>query len=200
MTQVKAHTFGHFAIVYAGSFYPPKRVISPIMAALKLLETDNSDVQDWYFHYYGPHEDHVRSEATRFGVSNRVVFHGNVPRSEVLSALRGAALAVVITSVLEDASCEDQSIVTGKLFESIGQGTPMLVIAPPNGDIHHVVETTGLTRTLVGTDIDGIASFLRGAMRGHVPKRKFPEAYSLTNIVTKLDAVLRDITTTQNAG
>ena len=152
---------------------------------------------EWYFHYFGPHEDHVRSEANRFGVSQRVVFHGNVPRSEVLSALRGAGLAVVITSILEGASPEDEGIVPGKLFEIIGQGTPILLIAPPSGDIHHIVETTGLTRTLPGNDIDGIAEFIRGAMRGHVPERKFPEAYSWANIVKKFDAVLRDIIDTE---
>ena len=54
MGRVRSHDFGHFAIVYTGSFYPPKRVISPVMEALARLKaatTESAGV--WYFHYYG---------------------------------------------------------------------------------------------------------------------------------------------------
>ena len=38
MAEVKPYEFGHFAIVYAGNFYPPKRVITPVMQALNVLK------------------------------------------------------------------------------------------------------------------------------------------------------------------
>src|SRR5439155_3501140 len=102
LAEVKPHNFGHFAIVYAGNFYPPERVITPILAALKHLE-ENGKSDGWYFHYYGD-DAHVREEAVRLGVVNRVKLHGRVSRSEAISAVRGANIAVVITSVLENAS------------------------------------------------------------------------------------------------
>ena len=37
LAKVEPHDFGHFAIVYTGSLWPPKRVISPVMAALRRL-------------------------------------------------------------------------------------------------------------------------------------------------------------------
>ena len=40
--------------------------------------------QAWFFHYYGRDESHVREQAERFGVSDRVVLHGRVSRHEVL--------------------------------------------------------------------------------------------------------------------
>src|SRR5207244_10587314 len=58
LAEVKAHNFGHFAIVYAGNFYPPERVITPVLAALKHLEV-NGKSDEWYFHYYGD-DAHVR--------------------------------------------------------------------------------------------------------------------------------------------
>src|SRR5688572_7711072 len=75
LCNVQPYDFGHFAIVYAGIFYPPERVITPILEALKLLEqNDGSD--RWYFHYYGHDEQYVRQQAAMLGVSNRVKVHG----------------------------------------------------------------------------------------------------------------------------
>src|SRR4030095_8851726 len=93
---VEPYNFGHFAIVYTGAFYPPKRVITPVMTALKRLkETATDGSAEWYFHYFGGGEAHVRDEADRFGVMDRVVLHGTVSRTEALAAVRGASVAVV---------------------------------------------------------------------------------------------------------
>ena len=125
MADVRPHEFGHFAIVYAGIFYPPTRQISPVTAALGLLREDGLGAKptaDWRFHYYGPQEEHVRASARQFGVLDRVVCHGFVSRAEALSALQGAGIAVVITSVADEGSREDQGTVTSKLFDALGLG------------------------------------------------------------------------------
>jgi glycosyltransferase involved in cell wall biosynthesis len=194
LASVEAHSFGHFAIVYAGAFYPPTRVISPVMAALgRIKETSDVSTPEWYFHYFGQDENHVRNEANRFGVLDRVVFHGYVPRAEVLAALRGAGLSIVITSIFEDSSRELDGMVTGKLFEIVGLGTPVLLVAPPTGDIHRVAETTDLIHSFTGTDIDGIADFFRGAIHGLVARGKSPAPYAWANIAKTMDSVLREV-------
>jgi glycosyltransferase involved in cell wall biosynthesis len=192
LADVAPHDFGHFAIVYTGSFYPPKRVITPVMASLKRLkETIHNAKSEWYFHYYGEHENHVREEARRFGMLERVVLHGSVPRTEVLSAVRGASIAVVITSVAEEASLEDRGIVTGKVFEALGLRTPILLIAPSNSDVEAIAETTGVARSFRGNDTDRIVSFLIDAILGRVPEPKRFETYTWPNIAKRLDVVLR---------
>jgi glycosyltransferase involved in cell wall biosynthesis len=190
LADVKPHNFGHFAIVYAGNFYPPKRVISPIMAALKRLLKEE---REWHFHYYGGHENHICEEAKRFEVMERVVLHGNVPRVEALSAVRGAGITVVITSVAEDIALEDQGIVPGKVFEALGLGTPILMVAPPGSDIEIIGKTIGLAQRCVGNDIDGIVSVLKNTMLGNVAVLKDPEDYAWTNIAQQLDSVLRTV-------
>jgi glycosyltransferase involved in cell wall biosynthesis len=192
LTCVEPYAFGHFAIVYAGNFYPPKRVISPVMAALKVLnETVTGRSREWYFHYYGMHQNHVSEAAKRFGLMERVVLHGIVPRTEALSALRGAAVAVVITSVFEEASLEDKGIVTGKVFEIIGLGTPVLLVAPADSDARGIAENTGLAQSFTGSNTDGMASFLRDIIFGRNPKPTNLEAYAWPNIAKMLDAILR---------
>jgi glycosyltransferase involved in cell wall biosynthesis len=202
MEQVKPYDFGHFAIVYTGVFYPPQRTITPILQALKAVRASRINQRTpWKFHYYGPQNEHVRVEAQRFGVLDRVELHGLVPRSEALAAIRGAGLTVVITSVLEETAdphevitngkLHDKAIVTGKLFDALGLGAPTLIVGPRGGDVDTIIETTGLARIIEAKNVDGIALFLEKAMSGQTPPPKNPEAYAWPNLIKNLDIVLR---------
>lgn len=194
MAAVKPRTFGHCVLVYTGIFYPPKRTISSFLAALKLLnEAPNRSVNEWFFHYYGVDEKHVREQAERFGLTDRIVFHGQVPRQEALSAVKGANLAVVITSVEEEETLEDKGIVTGKIFEAIGLGTPILLIAPVGSDARTITEPTGLVKSFSGTDVQGMASFLKDVVSGQVPQLKNIRICSWAVISKNLDALLRTV-------
>jgi glycosyltransferase involved in cell wall biosynthesis len=194
MAKVKPYEFGHFAIVYAGTFYPPQRVITPVMQALKRLkEEQSSGSVEWKLHYYGVHGGHVHKEALRFGITDKIVIHGRVPRAEALSAVRGSSVAVVITSVLEERAENreyDRVIVPGKLFEILGMRVPVLLIGPSGAVVDRIIETTGLTRKVTATNIDGMVSFMKELMSGVAPRAKSPDDYAWPNIIRKLDAVL----------
>jgi glycosyltransferase involved in cell wall biosynthesis len=191
MAAIKPYDFGHCAIVYTGIFYPPKRIISPFLSALKCLQESFSENRNgWYFHFYGAEENYVREEAKRFGLNDRVVLHGRVPRREALSAIKGASLAVVITSVAEQGSMSDRGIVTAKIYEAIGLRTPVLLITPEGSDATAVTEATGLVKSFTGADIQGMASFLKDVVCGQAPKPEDVEACSWTAISKNLDAVL----------
>ena len=192
LATIQAHHFGHFAIVYTGSLWPPTRPISPVMAALQRLKDVAPRQERWLFHYYGRRGVHVREEAERVGVADKVIVHELVPRATALEAVKGAGVAVVITSVASNATLEDNGMVTGKIFEAIGLGTPVLVIAPDGSDANVVVETTGLGRRYAASDVDGIASFLSDLMDGKSLEPKETAAYAWGNLVSTLDGVLRD--------
>jgi glycosyltransferase involved in cell wall biosynthesis len=196
MEAVKPYDFGHCAFVYTGIFYPPKRSISPFLAALKLLkEAPSGQAKEWYFHYYGPDERYVREEAGRFGLTDRFVLHGRVPRREALSAVKGANLSIVITSVEEEETLEDKGIVTGKIFEAIGLATPVLLIAPKGSDASTITESTGLVKSFAGTEIQGMVSFLKDVVRGQAPQPQNIESCSWAVISKNLDALLRGLVT-----
>ena len=192
MAAVKPHDFGHCSFVYTGIFYPPKRTISPFFAALKLLrESHRQNANEWYFHYYGVNDQHVRQQADRFGLSDRIVLHGRVPRGEALSAVKGANLALVITSVAAEETLEDKGIVTGKIFEAVGLATPVLLIAPVGSDATAITEPTGLVKRFSGTEMQGMLSFLKDVVRGQSPRPKNLEICSWSTISKKLDNLLR---------
>ena len=192
MAVIKPYDFGHCAFVYTGNFYPPKRVISPFLAALKhVQESLNVTNSKWYFHYYGGQERHAYEEAKRFGLTERTVLHGKVSQREALSAVKGARLALVVTSVEGQGTLEDKGIVTAKIFEAIGVGTPVLVIAPNGSDASVTTRDTGLVKSFPGSDILGMASFIKDVINGQSPKPKNVEIFSWTNIGKQLDTILR---------
>jgi glycosyltransferase involved in cell wall biosynthesis len=192
LEEIRPVDFRHFAIVYTGGFYPPKRVITPVMAALKhLAEANPESSKHWRFHYYGTQETHVREEARRFGVLEHVILHGRVSRVEALSALRGAAAAVVITSVSKESIQRDNGIITGKVFEPLGLKTPILLIAPPGSDATEIVEATGMGRRITGTDIEGIAQFFLDCARCRDRAHMRCSQYSWPILSSRLDSILR---------
>jgi glycosyltransferase involved in cell wall biosynthesis len=191
ISTVVPHDFGHFAIVYAGTFYPPKRVISPLMEALQRLKTENqAALPEWHFHYYGKHVNHVHREAERFNLLDKVVLHGNVARADALSAVAGAGLAVVIASVAEEDSWEMGGMVTGKIFETIGLATRFALIAPRNNDARTIAESTKLGAAFTATEVPAIASFFRSAMVNQAPKPNVLDTYGWTTIAKRFDALL----------
>jgi glycosyltransferase involved in cell wall biosynthesis len=194
LAHVKAAEFGHFAIVYTGVFYPPKRVITPVMQVLNRMKANLGRQNcEYFFHYYGPHGDHVRDQAQQHNVKDRVILHGEVPRPVALSGMRGAGAVVVITSVTEVGSSEEQGIVTGKIFEPIGLRVPILLISPTGSDAELMLRTTGLGRAFRANDLDGIAGFLRDLMSGRNLKAGNVAAYSWPEIATRLDRILRSV-------
>ena len=192
LEEVAPHEFGHFAIVYTGNFYPPKRVISPIFKALSRLKESKIDpLEEWYFHYYGPREKYVREEAIRFGILERVILHGTVPRSEALAAVRGAGTVVVITSVANEITSGDKGIVTSKIFDALGLGARMLLISPPGSDVEAITENNKLVNRFEANNTDGMARFLKDMLGRPVSEIRICEDYAWTNIAKKLDSVLR---------
>ncbi len=199
LAGVPRHSFGHFAIVYAGLFYPPKRGIEPLMAALKCVDRLGGNEIPWAFHYYGHQVDYVRGAARDSEVEHRVVVHGSVPRPDALSAVKGANIAVVISSVYEQSSLQDKGIVTGKVFDAIGLGTPLLVIAPEGSDLEGVLAATGLGGRFSGTEMERMAAFLRDSMNGGAPRASTAEIFGWPGIVEQLDGVLRKVLVAREA-
>lgn len=189
--DVTAPPHDHFAIVYAGEFYPPKRTIDPLMRALFRIDGENQIDRDWRFHYYGSGTAHVQAAAQAAGLpASRLVIHGRVSRRTALEGVASADLAVVVTTVDREATLAERGIVTSKIHEAVGLGRQMLVIAPPGSDVETVLAETGLGRRFSGDDLEEIVSFIVSRARGaHVPARS-PERYEWRNIAQRLDEIL----------
>lgn len=199
LANVIPHDFGHFAFVYAGTFYPPNVVIAPVVRALAIVEREDPR-GDWRFHYYGANVAHVSREFADAGLQHRLVAHGPVSRQEALSAVAGAGMPIVITSVVDPAPRGEKAIVTGKLFEFVGLRKPALLVAPPGSDAEEIANVAGLIGRFSGREPERMAAFMRDAMSGRSLLAKTPEAFAWPAIAPALDAILRRVASSRAAG
>lgn len=190
--RVEAERFDHFALVYAGTLYPPKRVLDPVLRALAAYAR-RPGARPAKLHYYGDYGDPVRQAAANCGASSLVVVHGRVPRADALRAQKGAGLLVVVASVEPEGSLADRGVVTGKVFDCMALGRPALVVAPRGSDLYGIADTAGGMRCFTGADEAGMTRCLAEAAEGRAPVPRRPAAYRWDAIGRDLDRALREV-------
>jgi len=84
------------------------------------------------------------------------------------------------------------SIITGKLFEYLASGKPIICIGPVDGDAAGIIEETGHGRTFSYDDSVGIAEYLTSlSLNPVISEKASPAKYSRENLVKKVIALLK---------
>ncbi|MBP7827274.1 MAG: glycosyltransferase [Verrucomicrobia bacterium] len=184
--------FDDFAVVYAGRFYPPKRTIHPIIAAVVQANKERAQTRPVRLHYFGGDYSHVQSAAAELGADAWVVNHGNVSRKNVLAALGGAGAAAVITTIEPTTAQNDMGIIPAKLFEAVGARTPVLLVSPEVSDATRLVREHSLGGAFSGSATVAMGQWLAqlsiGSASGSIGNR---ERFSWITVGTQLDSFLR---------
>lgn len=177
------------ALVYAGTLVPPKRTLDPVFQALSALkESRLPESSIPTVHYFGPNGALAMDSARKFGADDYLQVWGNRPRREALAALKAAHLAVVVTSVFDEKGAPIQGVITGKVFEALALGRPILLIAPSQSDAATVIGPHGVRCS--GSDIDGICAAIRTYVGKWHTDYDPPPEYSWSSIARNLDCAL----------
>lgn len=113
-----------FRIVYTGSIYTGRRDPSPLFRAiLQLHDRGQVTPQQLRIIFYGNNSD-MSLMAKRFNILDYVEYGGFLPRQEVLCFQRDADALLF----LEFESDNARGILTGKLFEYLFAGPPILAV------------------------------------------------------------------------
>lgn len=114
----------------------------------------------------GP-QDHRDAEAVeQAGLDDIVDYRGNLTRGDALALQREADGLVLLTS-------RDVCEATGKLFEYLAAGRPILALAAGN-EAARIVEETGTGITVDPDDVDGVATAVASLARGDLGERYAP--------------------------
>lgn len=117
---------GEFLIVHTGIFFRSKRNPDVFFAGLALTMRDLDARQlrprVWLL---GPDEPWVREQVAAYGLQDVVEFRGQRPYQEALAAQRGADLLLFVDWM----DPEGEGMLTGKLFEYLSTGRPILCVA-----------------------------------------------------------------------
>ncbi len=123
-----------FRMVYLGNIYSKKRDPKPLFQAICQISQDPfyslllSKLQVWF---YGPEMGDVPSLIREFKVEQWVKLGGAVRRTDALRIQRDANALLFLSW----SDPEVDGIVTGKLFEYLAAGTPVVAIGAPRAGV-----------------------------------------------------------------
>ncbi len=133
-------------IVYTGTIYEGKRDPSPLFSALSAL---SKEVQSRiYIYFYGRYLEPVRELGRRYGIEHLVVTHPAVPYKRALELQ--AEADVLLLLLWNDP--KEKGVYTGKLFEYIGAGRPILAVGPKDNVAAELINKYGFGMVVSSTD------------------------------------------------
>lgn len=110
---------------------------------------------------YGPGGRDEHEAASLAGVTDMVEFRGARTHAEVLSAMSGADVLLLLVGEGHEAS------IPSKLYEYLAVERPILMAGPPSCAAADVIRETGMGEVVAHDDTDALASYLRRMLRGH---------------------------------
>jgi glycosyltransferase involved in cell wall biosynthesis len=192
LSGIVPRSFSDRAMVYAGCLLPPLRTLDPVLRAMALVAQRAGKAQiPMKLHFFGDGGRTVAERASELGLESRVADHGRVSRRSALEALAGAHLVVVVESVLDNVNAAGRGVIPGKVFEALGLGKRILVIAPNGADVEEIVGESG--RRFSGRQTREIADHL---VESTAPERPCavtpPTRYSWEQLAVAYDGILQD--------
>lgn len=129
-----------FTILYTGMMYPGKRDPRLFFEALASCAAKGKvSPSILRVVFYGPNHDVTMGMARKAGVEAFVEYHDRVPRPMSLALQRSADILLQLEWVDERA----KGFYTGKFFEYLGAGRPILAVGPKGGVVEETLRRTG---------------------------------------------------------
>jgi len=125
---VKPRKFSKFTILYSGSIWPYRRPTYFLYAVSNWLKNHPYLRQKVAINFLGRIDDETKSLITRESLHDVVNILGHRPHKECLALVIGAN-ALLLT--IDEGGGE--AILTGKIFEYLASGRPILALVPPSG-------------------------------------------------------------------
>ncbi len=177
------------SIAYVGTLYAG-RSLSSLFAAMRQLSIESPDAaKSLRLNIAGalesPHKERMQAEIDSQGVAHMVNLVGLLPRASALELLNQSNLAIVLA--------QDQPLcVPAKVYESVGLGTPTLVIAESNSAASNEAHRIGAF-AVEGEDVAGIKALLVDMLSGKIPSTLKPRArISYEELAVDMDRLLRE--------
>jgi glycosyltransferase involved in cell wall biosynthesis len=168
-------TPGDLRIAFMGHMYPAHSDPAPLLDALVLTAQMGEAASRITFDVIGGEASFAVAEVATRGLGDRVRFLGYRPHTEALALLARRDAGVVL---IRDAPGAKASY-TGKIFEYLGVGMPILVVGPTDGVAAELVRESGGGRTVAYGDpracAQALAQMAEAKAAGAVPTRPNPD-------------------------
>ena len=139
-----------FRITHAGSFFG-RRDPRPFLEALAGSELDV------VARFVGDFRSSDREWAHQRGLDDRLELVSYAPRAESLRLQRDSEALLLL---VPDADGRGRGVLSGKVFEYLAAGRPILAVVPPDGAAADLVRSAGAGVVVAPDDVEGMRSAL----------------------------------------
>jgi glycosyltransferase involved in cell wall biosynthesis len=158
-----------FRITHTGSFFG-KRDPRPFLQALADSELDV------VARFVGDFRSTDAEWAESLDLGDRLQLVGYAPRAEALRLQRESEALLLL---IPDAGGRGKGVLSGKVFEYLAAGRPILAVVPPDGAASELIRETGAGVVVAPDDVDGIREALAGLhtrfLNGGLPSVELPD-------------------------
>lgn len=144
-----------FDVTHVGSLYASRNPTVLWRALRRLLE--EGAVPELRIRLVGTVDPNVRRSLRRHGLAERTQFVSYVPHEEAVAYMRRAGLLLLS---IEDFPAAD-GMMTGKIYEYLASGRPVVGVGPPTGDAAALLRTTDGGRLFGREEASGLAQYIR---------------------------------------
>ena len=174
-----------FTITYVGTLsdiYP----VSGFLDSLKIFKEKGNEFK---FRFIGTVSQNQKELIRTVIGDSSLEF---IPYVEHIEAIKFLFKTSVLLLIIPDHQ-SNKSIITGKIFEYIASGKPIICIGPVDGDAARIIEDTGHGRTFSYIDCKGISEYLLTFISDLTIKEKTsPAAFSRRELTGKISQLLSD--------
>jgi len=146
---------GPLRIAFMGRFYATTDP-TPFLDALALVKARGSAAHDARLEIVGQVSQPLIDAVSSRRLTDRVAMHGFRPHREALKMVAQADAGLVVITERPGA----ESIYSGKLFEYLGMGVPVLLCGPTTGVAASLVREAGAGTVVAYHDVEAIADAL----------------------------------------
>mgnify|MGYP006286945323 FL=1 len=172
----KSRTSKKATILYAGTLTDQY----PVEAFLSSLQSSEFS-EKLSLKFIGRQDENSRNLLRRFSSGLDIEVRGYIPKSEINAELINADILLLVIPEIEN----NKGILTGKLFDYLGSGKPVLCIGPTDGDAARILEEASAGRVFSYADFEG----LDGVLHRWLTKDQFsPDANKIQQYSRKLQA------------
>ena len=180
-----------FRITHTGSFFG-KRDPRPFLQAFHDANLDA------VARFVGDFRSSDREWAESLGLADRLELVGYLPRADSLRLQRDSEALLLL---VPEAGGRGKGVLSGKVFEYLAAGRPILAVVPPDGAAAELVRETGSGVVVAPDDVDGIrealiamhARFANGGLPSVELSESDEERLSRRARVEEMAALVREV-------
>jgi glycosyltransferase involved in cell wall biosynthesis len=183
-----------FTIVYIGAMNEARNPKTLWFAIKMLKETEPDLLNDLEIRIIGKLDDDVLRSVQEMGISDKLNYVGYVSHAEAVKYQNSAQMLLLVINKTKN----NKAIVTGKIFEYIAAGRPIICIGPKDGDAAEIIKKSNTGWVFDYDEIKELASHIKKNYELYKINRLKVNAseienYSRKNLTEKLANLLNEL-------